>query len=273
MQWFIALNQAIDPEYVDLTRDYESFAKIAVYSARKNAPGLVPNLIYNGPENQFTADMQKMGVRVIHHKLSFEHLLDDVPGRGQGWRHVARGAMLRMDIPDIVDGDDTILYTDTDVIFLSDPSRYAFPCDVFAAGPEFAIDNYKDINTGAMVINLAGARQSFRELNAWTVQNLAVIPDFDQGAFRYFYNGNWARLDPRMNWKPYWGISPDPIIVHYHGPKPNFFKPGSMERNFSSGALQTLYDRNPEGYAHFVRIWYGYYIEYQQEFNDAFRRL
>ena len=143
MQWFIALNEPIDPAFVGHTSLYENFAKVAVYSARKNAPGLVPNLIYNGPENSFTEEMQALGVNVFHHKLSFEHLLDSVPDRDDGWRHIARGAMLRMDLPEIVSSNETILYTDTDVLFLSDPSIYQFPCGIFAAGPEFAITSVR----------------------------------------------------------------------------------------------------------------------------------
>ena len=272
MQWFIALNEPIDPAFVGHTSLYENFAKVAVYSARKNAPGLVPNLIYNGPENSFTEEMQALGVNVFHHKLSFEHLLDSVPGRDDGWRHIARGAMLRMDLPEIVSSNETILYTDTDVLFLSDPSIYQFPCGIFAAGPEFAIDNFVDINTGSMIINLENARHSFRELNEWTRSNLHWVPDFDQGAIKAFFNGNWGRLDPRMNWKPYWGRNNEAILVHYHGPKPNRFRPGSFERDFSSGILQSLFDLNPAGYEHYIRLWYGYYIEYEQEFSSG-RRL
>lgn len=266
MDWFIALNEAADKEFIGHTKQYEDFAKVAVFSARINAPSLRPHLIYNGARNSFTEDMERLGVRVIHHKLSFEHLLDTVPGRDPGWRHIARGAMLRMDLPEIVETDETILYTDTDVLFLADPGRYSFPCEVFSAGPEFDINNFSDINTGAMIINPSNARASFRGLNEWTQQHLHIVPDFDQGAIKMYYQGNWGRLDPRMNWKPYWGRNPEALLIHYHGPKPTSFKPGSMRRNFSQGSSQVLYDANPDGYEYYVRLWHGYFAEYQAEF-------
>lgn len=264
VEWFMALNELTDERYRDHLQKYEEFVRVAVFSAKLNAPRLKPNLVYNGRPNAFTREIEALGVNVIYHTLSFEHLLDSVPGRDDLWKQVARGAMLRMDIPSIVQSDETVLYTDTDVLFLADPGQFAFPCEIFAAGPEFDIKNFADINTGAMIINLKAARASFAELIEWTVRNLHVIPDYDQGAFRLFYQGKWARLDPRMNWKPYWGNNPQAMIVHYHGPKPNDFDPESFSTKFSAGIYQQLHDLNPNGYAHYIRLWYSYFREYKK---------
>ena len=38
---------------------------------------------------------------------------------------------------------------------------------------------------------------------------------------RYFQRpSNLTMLPPRFNWKPYWGMDKDAVIVHFHGPKP-----------------------------------------------------
>lgn len=264
MQWFMALNECSDETLRDHVDKYENFARVAVFSARLNAPRLRPNLIYNGGENAFTREMSAMGVNVIFHRLSFEHLLDDVPGREALWRQTARGAMLRMDLPAIVASDETVLYTDTDVIFQADPGRFAFPCEVLAVSSEFNIDDFNAINTGAMIINLGNARQVFAELIRWTIPRLHLVPDYDQGAIRLFFNGNWARLDPRMNWKPYWGINPDALIVHYHGPKPSNFDTQSHLPLFGDGIYRHLYERNPASYAHYIALWHDYWRRYHE---------
>ena len=261
MKWFMALN---DNDYAE---GYEIMAMVAVYSAKLNAPNLEPNLIYNGGENIFTNKMRKLGVNVIFHKLSFEHLLDSVPGRDEKWGQIARGTMLRLDLPDLVDSDETVLYTDTDVFVVSNPCKYSYPCDIFAAAPEFNISNYTAINTGSMVINIGNARSSFKMLRDWTVSNLSIIPDFDQGAIRAFYNGRWGRLDPRMNWKPYWGINKEAIIVHYHGPKPCQFSPGSIVLHDSS--LKNIYNMNPDAYEYYVRHWYGFKFELDEYLKNV----
>lgn len=268
MQWFMALNECSDEGLRNHVGKYEDFAKVAVFSARLNAPRLKPNLIYNGGENDFTREMAALGVNVVFHKLSFEHLLDAVPGRDALWRQTARGAMLRMDLPTIVDSDETILYTDTDVVFQADPGQFAFPCDVLAVSSEFDIDNFDAINTGAMIINLANARQPFAELIRWTIPRLHLIPDYDQGAFRLFFDGKWARLDPRMNWKPYWGINPAALIVHYHGPKPHNFDARSCVPDFADGIYRHLYERSPSGYEHYIGLWYDYLERYRQLAHD-----
>lgn len=262
MKWIIALNEPT-AEFLDHGKKYEYFAKIAVYSAKLNAPGLVPIMVYNGRENIFTKEMQSLGVEVIFHRLSFEDHIDKAKNRDGLWRQTAKGAMLRLDIPEIINTDETILYTDTDVFFLKDPSNYQFPCEVIAVAPEFEINNYSKINTGTMLINLGAAREKFKLLINWTLQNLEVVPDYDQGAVQFFFAGGWDQLHQLMNWKPYWGIHQDALVLHFHGPKPNDFDSTTLSPKNLGGIYETLYSANPSAYRYYLSKWISLSHQYQ----------
>jgi lipopolysaccharide biosynthesis glycosyltransferase len=265
MKWIIALNEP-NPNLLKQGEKYEKFALIAIYSALINAPGLESYLIYNGNPNAFTTKAMKLGSRVIFHKLSFEDDIDAQNNRDNIWKQTAKGAMLRLDLPDILQIDETILYTDTDVIFLADPSRYLFETGGFAVGPEFDINNFEKVNTGSMLINLKGSRNSFKDLRSWMINNLEWIPDYDQGAIQHFFDGKWDRLDPRMNWKPYWGVKDDAIIIHFHGPKPFDFDEAKRAPFFDKGIYDLLYKSNPNGYNFYISRWF----ELQQEYFDKY---
>lgn len=254
MKWIFALNE---PDLVHSARNtYEVLAKTAVKSALKNAPGLEPLMIYNGKKNDFTSELADYGVEVICHRLSFQDCVDSASERSDSWKQAAKGAFLRLDIPSLLSSDDIVLYTDVDVIFRSDPSAYRFETALFAASSEFQIDDFKKINTGSMVINLKTARLMFPKLIEWTIENINAVPDFDQGALQMFFAGRWDRLDPIMNWKPYWGRNDRAIIVHFHGPKPMDFEPYSLKPSFYAEVYHFLYNKAPVEYREFLREWF-----------------
>lgn len=257
MKWIIALNETsiINPKGAN----YEMMARVAVYSAKVNAPSLDPILIWNGNETEFTKSMLQMGVQVIYHRLSFQDAIESTTSRTAQWQHTAKGAMLRLDIPSIFkDVDELVLYTDVDVMFLDDPVKYAFRTETFAFSSEFQFDNFKDINTGVMLLNVQAARSTFPLFIDWVVENLEWIPDYDQGAIKAYFNGRWDRLSQRMNWKPYWNVGNDPIVVHFHGPKPLDFDPISLNPLFSfdnSHIYYRLLKLGDLGYRHYLKQW------------------
>lgn len=259
MKWIFALN-ASAPEIRG--ENYELLAKVAVLSARKNAPGLSPILVYNGEPDKFSAEMEELGVTVIPHRLSFQKIVETSEKRTYTWKHTAKGAFLRLDIPDLIASDEIILYTDCDVMFLADPSAFELKTNFFAVAPEFAIDDYININTGTMVLNLNEARKSFLGLKDWTIKNIELVPDFDQGAIKAFFRGSWDRLSPLFNWKPYWGIHPNAVIVHFHGPKPLKFDPLTLQPKFDGGVLRQLYDAHPQAYKHYLAGWIKLYHDH-----------
>ncbi len=256
MKWIFALNQSVAEIRGE---NYELLAKVAVLSARKNAPRLEPIMIYNGVEDRFSAEMKKLGVKVILHRLSFQDAVETADRRTYTWKHTAKGAFLRLDIPELISGDETILYTDCDVMFLSDPTIFELKTNFFAVAPEFSVTDYLNINTGAMVLNLGAARKSFVELKAWTLSNIQTVEDFDQGAIKTFYKGKWDKLSPLFNWKPYWGANPSAVIVHFHGPKPLAFDPLTLQPKFAEGILKKLYDASPQAYSQYLKTWIEHY--------------
>jgi len=236
---------------------YEKMVRVAIHSAKVNAPTLSPILIYNGKQNKFTESIEQLGAQIIYHRLSFQDAVESVTTRNPEWTQTAKGAFLRLDIPNILkDFNETILYTDVDVIFLDDPSKYSLETTLFAFSSEFIYDNFKDINTGVMLLNLSTAKEVFPEFINWTIKNLEWIPDYDQGAIRAYFNGNWDRLSQRMNWKPYWGNATDPIIVHFHGPKPLDFDPLTLLPNFnyeSNPSYSRLHALNMQAYRSYLK--------------------
>jgi hypothetical protein len=227
MQWFFALTE-------DSTafRQYAEMIMVAVHTARKFT-SLVPHCIYDGGDNDFTAWLTRHGVRIVQHRSFVREPLAEL-GRQKGNPHLAAalsGAFSRVELPDIVarlGGAERVLYTDCDVIFVSEvvPELEAHRCEYFAVAPEGAQDDYVNMNTGVMLMNIERLRKSLPEFRDYISKNLAELEreSWDEAAYRWFYrdkNGPlWDRLRPELNWKPYWGESSGAKIIHFHGPKP-----------------------------------------------------
>jgi lipopolysaccharide biosynthesis glycosyltransferase len=227
MQWHFALTE-------DSTafRQYAEMVMVAVHTARKHT-ALEPHCIYDGGENDFTAWLAKRGVRIIRHRSFVRDALKEL-GRKKQNPHLAAalsGAFSRIELPDIVHesgGTERILYTDCDVMFLDEivPELEANPCRQFAVAPESVRDDYVNMNTGVMLMNVEELRKSLPEFREYVAKNLAALEaeSWDEAAYRWFYrdeNGPlWDRLRPELNWKPYWGENAEAKIIHFHGPKP-----------------------------------------------------
>lgn len=224
MHWYFALTE-------DSTafRQYAEMVMVAVHTARKSTT-LEPHCIYDGRENDFTAWLTKRGVRIIRHRSFVRDALEEL-GRAKQNSHLAAalsGAFSRIELPDIVEGNGRILYTDCDVMFLGDvvPELEANACRYFAVAPESVIGDYVNMNTGVMLMNLERLRESLPAFRKYVSNNLAALEaeSWDEAAYRWFYRDEkgpmWDRLRPELNWKPYWGENPQAKIIHFHGPKP-----------------------------------------------------
>jgi lipopolysaccharide biosynthesis glycosyltransferase len=227
MQWYFALTE-------DSTafRQYAEMVMVAVHTAQKHT-GLEPHCIYDGNENEFTAWLKKRGVRIIAHRSFVREALEEL-GRQKQNPHLAAalsGAFSRIELPEITqptNGNDRVLYTDCDVMFLDDvvPELEGNACRLFAVAPESDREDYVNMNTGVMLMNVARLRESLPRFREYVARNLAALEaeSWDEAAYRWFYrdeNGpGWDRLRPELNWKPYWGENDDAKIIHFHGPKP-----------------------------------------------------
>jgi hypothetical protein len=132
MQWFFALTE-------DSTafRQYAEMLMVAVHTATKYT-SLVPHLIYDGRDNDFTVWLRKHGVRIVRHRSLFRDALAAL-GRQKGNPHfeaALSGAFSRVELPEIVarlGGADRALYTDCDVVFAGEvvPELEANPLLIF----------------------------------------------------------------------------------------------------------------------------------------------
>ena len=90
------------------------------------------------------------------------------------------GAFSRVELPEIVaqlGGAARVLYTDCDVIFVAEvvPELEANPCEYFAVAPEGTQDDYVNMNTGVMLMNIDRLRESLPEFREYISQNLAEL--------------------------------------------------------------------------------------------------
>lgn len=219
--WFFATNSLTlaDPEYSGMI-----LAMLA--SQRINAPYLVPYMIYDGESDPFCDALHESGVQIIHHEFSMiEEIKKNPKWPDPVFQRIARGTYLRLDIPILSEmlnlNTAEVLYTDIDVLFLKQPQPRGLTFEPFAVGPEFDPQDFINMNSGVMYINIpkmAETRQAFME---YVKTHHLTAVTFDQDSLRRFYTGQWGHLPIEYNWKPYWGVNPDACIVHFHGPKPS----------------------------------------------------
>ncbi len=195
-------------------------AKTAIRTARQ-VGGLDPHMLYYGARNDFTAWMEKNGVRVIDTAPSFLPAIQQAEAAGPYKAH-SIGHWLRVAIPLVELEHEFVLYTDCDVIFLQHVSWERIRPATFAAAPEFKADNWNYFNSGVMVLNVPQLRATYPAFEAHITARITA-PNWyqydDEVALNEHYRGQWAQLDPRLNWKPYWGYNSRAGVLHFHGPK------------------------------------------------------
>ena len=222
MKWFFALNEA--------SSSYDNYSKmlrVAVFTAYKYTE-LEPFFIYDGAENELTQWLRSKGVKIIFHRVSIYNELKSLDEQNNSNYLISTGsgAFQRIDIPFIVKengwNDEYVLYTDCDVMFWQETNFDSIICKYFAVAPEIIIDDYVNMNSGVMVMNIPNLYHSVDGFHRFVKQNILQFSsrDWDQTAYRSYYHLEWEKLDTIYNWKPYWGMNADAKIIHFHGPKP-----------------------------------------------------
>jgi hypothetical protein len=246
MKWFFCWCQETefrtDHGWADLIR-------VAVRSALQH-PDLEPHFIYDGEPSDLTAELEHAGVKIHYHRLSFIDVLT-AHSSDPSYQAVARGAFLRFDIPLFAGSDDFVLYTDADVIFGERIDFRGYQPEFLAAAPQFDRGTIRDMNSGVMVMNVAGWRARRDDLLNFTALNMHL--GLDQEVLREFVGLDYLLLPDRFNWKPYWGANQDAAILHWHGPKPEtaarwLADPGLVTHD----GWMPLLERGRDGYAWYV---------------------
>lgn len=255
MKWFCAVCATTLDFYDDY--DLRDVIRVALRSALRNT-SLQPHVIYDGPENGFTAELRRMGATVIFRRTSLYDALADHIRDNWMWLQVACGAFLRFEVPLVETKDEIALYTDCDVLFLREPDFGPQPPVLFAATSQFSTNPAEDMNSGVMLMNLPNMRRLMPQLMDFSRQMLHL--GLDQEVLRAFFQDHYLTLDRTLNWKPYWGWNPGAQIVHFHGPKPaavrKYLVDGTLPAN--QGWADLLTGERTGAYQAYARLWYLY---------------
>lgn len=255
MKWFFALNEASGN-----FAHFADMAKVAVHSAQQHT-SLEPYFIYDGEENELTQWMRGRGVQIIFRRSWLYPELSQLAEakNRDNIRIIGAGTFMRLEIPTIAQemgfGDEIVLYTDCDVLFLSDvvPALSAMKPRFFSFAPEEDPNNNLEVNCGVMLMNLPNLIAQEKAFRTFVSRHLGQCCDWawDQTAYTWFYHPlmrkllaakvldhrafrlcralykrglgpkpSWNALPVEYNWKPYWENSERAKIVHFHGPKP-----------------------------------------------------
>lgn len=192
MQWFLALAEA-SPAF----KQYGDMVKVAIHTALRHT-SLRPHFLYDGGENHLTRWLRDREIPIIGRRTFLE---DDIAGLRCGEHEVnirsaLRGILLRIELPQLgaqIGLDERVLYTDCDVFFLAEIAAElaAIECKYFAVAPEFNREDYYQMNTGVMWMNLSMLRTMDADFRAFVRQNLPQLQSvaWDQGAYRQFFAG------------------------------------------------------------------------------------
>jgi len=254
VKWYFALNAAS----LEKDSQYGWCVDVAVLSALQHTT-LNPHLLFDGKPCAFTDRLRRLGVTIVFHRSSLSDAINAARPGNTGWQTIAHGAFLRIDIPQLDTESDFVLYTDCDVMFQREPTLAGIEPRYFAVAPEFTPGDYANMNTGVMVINLAGMRGVAGDFDRFIRGGLADFPAYDQGALREFFKGRYDHLPERLNWKPYWGGNPDAEIVHFHGPKPPHVR-RMLNGDLDSfpPVLTELFSSGIQNYGVLDQVWHAY---------------
>ena len=253
-KWFFTLSES---SINRAGHGWRGLIRVAVKSALAHT-NLRPHLIYDGRENDFTDELKTMGVIIIHHRVSFFDELLVRSLQDPEYVSLCSAVFLRVELPLIEREDDYVLFSDCDVMFLKEPDLTAIFPTKFASAPQFnRLDYLSDINTGVMVMNLPALREDLPQFRKFIVDHLFDgWPGCDQENYRRFYNGAWDHLRIELNWKPYWGVSDQAQLVHWHGPKPRVIRDLLHNKRDSANAqFVKLFEMDKPSYAYYYQVW------------------
>ena len=236
--------------YLADNKDYVDHLKVAILSARKNAPSLVPVIVFTGGMNgnaALVSWIESHGGYVMHHTISFVKDLK-VLSSDPEYRYSQNlwGSWLRVDIVAIMSrvqkmmtklarsghqvptySKENILWTDPDVIFEGPINSCTLPRPlILSIGPEVGMGTAS--NYGVIYYNVAGFSALSMDMLQWAKERKFHF-EHDQDLMLQYIGSRVNNLPDAYNWKIYWGNTtsargpPYPgseiKILHFHGPK------------------------------------------------------
>lgn len=144
------------------------------------------------------------------------------------------------------------LYTDADVMFYHglDPCQLGNP-EVMAIGPEMDRDTTSwaatNKNSGVLLINCKGLLEVLPGMLAYSNSKEWDFEVTDQSLINEYFphhDSGLRELDQLSNvynWKGYWGCSPQVVLTHWHGPKPERCLPCYLQHRIEYKTQQEAY--------------------------------
>lgn len=246
---------------------FSEMIRVAVLSSRENT-SLSANCLYDGEPCDLTDWMASVGVNVIFTQVPFrDELFSDQiiqANRGSTYRSAnACGHFLRAVVADYA-SEETVIYTDCDVMFLADP-KFEAPRTIAAAAEidrkTFTPSPFS-FNSGVMVLDVSHFRATkddlisfFREHNFFDIAH----GSYDQVLLNLYYRQTWTPLSADMNWRPASGINSNAQIVHFHGPKPHRVRAILDRAGIPEEAgLLDIIEHDRVAYNYYTNIFYQY---------------
>lgn len=249
VKWYFAYNQ----ETEDLQ---DPLIRCAVASSKRFGD-ISANAIVSGEDedSRLVSWMRRMGVNVIFARSSLYDSIEAYKKVNPRYNAAAaKGAYLRFEVPLIENDEQYVLYTDTDVIFWRGMDIEKFRPKYFSVAPQNTIHDYMYPNSGVMWINVESFRSRCGKLFDFCKCYLPEFRSHDQAAMQSFFYGQWDRLAPEYNWKPYWGVNKNARIIHFHGPKiTNVPLLQAGDDSPLSRFYRPLYDKCPPAYDYYYR--------------------
>ncbi|MBB2171347.1 glycosyltransferase [Gluconacetobacter asukensis] len=244
--------------------DIALHTKLAVLSARKHSD-LDIKMLYIGRRNEFTQWLETHGVEILDQHLPYYDLIKRLSDEGK-YNLSTVGHWLRTNVC-LTTNDDYVLYSDIDVLFLSNPIGLEREPSYFMAAPEFKKDGWNYFNAGVMHINVRKFQETYPEFEKYIRKNIEekTYQFHDQIAYNTFYRGKWEKLALEMNWKVYWGANKEAKILHFHGPKLgaiNAILSGQWDWNNEHGRqIGSIFAQNISSYRYYIAFLLDYIDE------------
>ena len=260
-KWVFSLDQRAE-------RWFDQCIKVGILSAQRYT-SLEAVCIFDGNPNAPLVNwLRDHGVTVLIHEVPFKSELfsDKVMEANAGSPYnpsQAAGAYLRIEAAKLIT-DDYFLYTDCDVMFMSDPAVHFVRPELIGACPEIVLNGKhfgetSSFNSGVLVVNREAFLNTTQDLVEYCRKNNFYnkqYSSYDQYLLNKYFEGRWSRLSPFLNWRPFQGPSPEASIIHFHGPKPHRISKilsGEAAESEMQGMLPLIQDHLAE-YEHFVGI-------------------
>lgn len=107
-------------------------------------------------------------------------------------------------------------------MILKDVNPLVYRPAILSVGPEHIKDTID--NTGVQIINVPEWKQIMPHLLQYATSHKWSFDAYDQGLILHYIDDylqkNVSLLPNELNWKPYWTINSNALILHFHGPKP-----------------------------------------------------